>query len=437
MAFWSNLLKVLADDAGITANTTESDPDSIGGNVYSPGDPEGVDLSSFADVGLEESRSLPSLQPSPWDGWPADWNLPNWHGSRFNELIDIAWACLDINASVLSTMPVIRQRAGTVLSPKTWMANPDPLIYTSWEEFAKQLFWDFMCGEAFVLVTEWTWDGAPLRFRVVPPMHMDVTVRGGTREYRLGGPSGRLLEPGEVLHVRYKSTTMGARGVGPLESAGGRMLTAGVLAKYTREIAETGGISVQTLETDQELEPEEADAVAERWIASRMKKLAVPPVLDRNLKLQDHRSVTPRDLAMLEISQFTEARIAVLLGVPPFLVALPNASGGGESLTYQNVGQLFTFHDRASLRTKAQHVMAALSYWLLPRGQKLELNRDEYTRPPFTERATAWVALVEAGIMTVEEVREAERLAGDPDQPGESDEDDGPSGALALVGGDE
>ena len=29
---------------------------------------------------------------------------------------------------------------------------------------------------------------------------------------------------------------------------------------------------------------------------------------------------------MLEIAQFTEARIAVLLGVPPFLVGLP--SGG-------------------------------------------------------------------------------------------------------------
>jgi hypothetical protein len=64
------------------------------------------------------------------------------------------------------------------------------------------------------------------------------------------------------------------------------------------------------------------------------------------------------------------------------------------------------------LKTKASHVMSALSWWALPRGTAAELNRDEYTRPPFAERMDAWVKAVTAGIVSPDEVRTAERFSG-------------------------
>jgi HK97 family phage portal protein len=357
---------------------------------------------------------------SPWSGWPAEWAVPNWDfGSRFNELVDVAWACLDLNASVLSAMPVYRTRGGDVIEPTSWMTNPDPTIYTSWHEFAKQLFWDYQLGEAFVLPVARGFDDRPLTFRVVPPWMMHVEMKGGVREYRLGGQSGPDVSD-EILHIRYKSSTDGAHGVGALECAGGRMLTAGVLAKYVREIASTGGVPAYTLETDQSLSEDEAQDLLNQWVASRAMNLGAPPVLDNNVTLKTHLAMSPKDMAMLELNEFTEARIAVLLGVPPYLVAL--AQSNGDSTPYANVTQVFDFHDRASLKTKATHVMSALSYWALPSTQRAELNRDEYTRPPFAERAEAYVKLVAAGIMSVDEVRTAERL-------------NGPAPALAITGG--
>ena len=86
-----------------------------------------------------------------------------------NKLIDTAWNCLDLNASVLASMPVYRMSSGQVGPPMSWMTNPDPMVYTSWQEFAKQLFWDYQMGEAFVLPMAHAADGYPLRFRVVPP----------------------------------------------------------------------------------------------------------------------------------------------------------------------------------------------------------------------------------------------------------------------------
>lgn len=374
------------------------------GNTDSPGDPEGVTI----EGDVRETRSLPKLLPSPWAGWPAEWAVPNWDfGSRFNELVDVAWMCLDLNASVLSSMPVYKTRSGNVVPPETWMTNPDPQIYASWAEFAKQLFWDFQLGEAFVLPMAFFSDGFPMRFRVIPPWVMNVEMRNGVRQYKLGGVNG-VDVTADILHIRYKSTTADARGVGPLESAGGRMLTAGILAKYIREIAETGGMDDRTLETEQELAPEEAQDLMEQWYESRTQNLGVPPVLDRGLKFKTHQRMSPKDMAMLELGQFTESRITNLLGVPGFLVDLP----GGDDMTYSNVSQVFDFHDRRYLRTAAVHVMSALSNWSLPRGQAAELNRDEYSRPAFNERADAWVKLKDAGLVTVEQFQAAERLMG-------------------------
>jgi phage portal protein BeeE len=152
-----------------------------------------------------------------------------------------------------------------------------------------------------------------------------------------------------------------------------------------------------------------AQQLLDAWMTARAANIGAPPVLDNGVTLKTHQHMSPRDMAMLEISQFTEARIAVLLGVPPTMVALPS----GDSMTYSNVQQIYDFHDRASLRPFATDVMAALSGWALPRGTNAELNRDEYTRPSFETRADAWVKLVMAGMVSVDEYRKAERFAGE------------------------
>jgi HK97 family phage portal protein len=404
VGFWSKLWGTGVDETP-NANAPGVPPASVGMIDYTPGDPDGVEFSG--DIATR--TALPFLQPSGWDGWPAEWGTPEWDfNGRFNELVDIAWACLDLNARVLSTMPVYKTRSGEIVEPSTWMTNPDPSIYSSWHEFAKQLFWDYLLGEAFVLPVARGRDGYPLTFRVMPPWSIWVEMSGGMRVYRLGGELGPDVTD-EILHIRYKSTTADARGVGPLEIAGARMLTAGVLAQYVRNMAATGGVPDYTLETEQALNGTKAQQLLDAWMTARAANIGAPPVLDNGVTLKTHQHMSPRDMAMLEISQFTEARIAVLLGVPPTMVALPS----GDSMTYSNVQQIYDFHDRASLRPFATDVMAALSGWALPRGTNAELNRDEYTRPSFETRADAWVKLVMAGMVSVDEYRKAERFAGE------------------------
>lgn len=400
MAFWSRWLS----GAGAVPNATAGDPDSVG-PTYRAGDPDGLVVVDD-DVLPVGNRTV--FVPSPWDGWPASWAAPAWQqlGPKYDELVDTAWAALDLNSTVISAMPVYRTRDGAVLPPLTWMTNPDPDIYTSWAEFAKQLFWDWQMGEAFVLPMGVGADGWPNRFRVIPPWLIEAKMVGARRTYTLG----KLDVTEEILHIRYKSTTDEARGTGPLAAAGTRLVAAGVLARYASELAQGGGVPKYVLETDAELTPEQANELKEQWWASRMADLGQPwkpAVLSGGAKARPLQ-LSPEDMSLLGLAQYTEARISNLLGVPPFLLGLP----GGDSMTYSNATSLFDFHDRRYVKPAATHVMSALSGWVVPRGQAVELNRDEYTRPPLNERADAYVKLAGVGALSAEEIRIMERFNG-------------------------
>jgi HK97 family phage portal protein len=422
MGFWDWLT-----GAGATPNSTIGAPPSVGPG-YRAGDPHQFE---FEDAPGPPQNRMAAVVTSPWDGWPAQWATPAWsNNSQLQELTDVAWAALDLNASVLSAMPVYRVRNGQVLPPTAWMANPDPDVYTDWSEFAKQLFWDFQAtGEAFVLPMARAADGWPYALRVIPPPLVTAEMAGGRRAYKIGS----IDVTDEILHVRYKSTTDMARGVGPLESGRSRLVHLSVLARYASEIAD-GAVPKFILATDQLLTAQQARDLLEQWWASRMSNAGEPwkpAVLSGGVKAQPLQ-LTPQEMNLTEQAQLSEARIAVLLGVPPFLLGLPT----NESMTYSNVSQVFDFHDRRYLKTAATRVMSALSGWALPRGQSVELNRDEYSRPALLERAQAYQILSAIpDVLSGAEIRVMERLV-DADLP-TSAIDDGEDlvAAEALTGG--
>jgi HK97 family phage portal protein len=396
------------DDVVPNENDPASVPPSTVGpdQLVTPGDPHGV---AFAgdDPPLVSSRII----PSPWSGWPADWWPPYWGsgGSSMASLTDTAWGAIDLNASVLSTMPPYLVNAAPTLNAD-WLNNPNPDVYTSWEEFAKQLFWDYQAaGEAFVLATAHYSTGWPSRFHVVPPWMVTVELRDGLRRYAIGAADVN----GDILHIRYQSTTDQAHGTGPLDAGRARLVAAQMLGQYAYKLAAGGGIPAGVLNHPEELSAEQAQLLQAQWVAARMSTIGEPAVLSGGLTWAATQ-LNAKDMALVELSQFNESRIAVLLGVPPFLLGLPS---GGDSMTYANTVSLFDYHWRAGLRPKAQAVMAALSEWALPRGTRVELNRDEYIRPePYQRAQTAQILFnivdptTGERAMTVDEIRAAERL---------------------------
>jgi HK97 family phage portal protein len=374
----------------------EAAPGTVGPPSATPGDPHGV----VADGDANPQTLLQVPRAQPWSGWPAEWQTPWW--GHAEQLADTAWACVDLNASVLSAMPPYLVGAPPTLDA-SWIVNPNPDVYSSWEEFLKQLAWDYQLGEAFVLATAWYATGWPARFHVVPPWAVQVEIREGLRTYRIG----EVDVTRDILHLRYRSSVDQAHGTGPLDAARTRLVAEGLLRRYVAGFASSGGIPASILEHPEELTAEQSAALQAQWVQARLSHIGEPAVLSGGVTWRPTQ-VNPKDAAAVELMQITGTGIAVLFGVPPFLVGLPS---GGDSMTYQNVQGLVSHHWRTSLLPKAQTIMSGLSQWALPRGTTVELNRDAYVQAEPLERAQTWQILNGMGVASIDEIRAAERLS--------------------------
>ena len=194
------------------------------------------------------------------------------------------------------------------------------------------------------------------------------------------------------------------------------MVAATALQRYASNVIASGGVPYYVITHPNELSGKQVTDLQEQWWASRMNNLGMPAIMSGGITIEPLQ-ISPEDMALVDLAQYTDSRIATMLGVPPFLVGLPS---GGDSMTYSNVTALFDYHWRAGLRPKVSPVVHALSQWALPRGTDVEVNRDEYVRPGPLERAQTYDILTRIEVLTPDEVRELERFAlhvRHPDQP--------------------
>lgn len=351
----------------------------------------------------------------PWSGWPVEWNTPTWGADVGIESIigrvSLVFGCIDLNSSIMSTMPPYRLQGSTVINPLPWMANPQPEVYTGWTEALKEIamcYWG--AGEVFLWATSRYADGTVRTFVMLNPGWVDVEMDGQTREYEMGG----LDITDDLLHIRYCSWPGVPHGFGPLQALASNLFGVAALEQYQANLAVRGGIPWGVLTAPGNLTETQAIGMRENFVQARLSALGSPAVLSGGVTLTPF-TISPKDMALLELRAFDEIRISTLLGVPPTLMGLPT---GDRSMTYRNAEGIYDFHWRAYLRPKAATIMEAVSHWALPSTQSIELNRDEYVRPSFQERVNAYNVLFniydpvtgQRG-MTIDEIRSAERLA--------------------------
>jgi HK97 family phage portal protein len=381
--------------------------------------PPPVSVGPTTSEGVGNTHVMHPLGPPPvqaWSGWPVEWATPNWGDSvgglaGMINRVSTVFGAIDLNASILSTMAPYRLQSTQVIDSLPWMRNPQPEVYTGWSEAFKQLVFSFMNGEAFLWSTGRYADGTVRNWVVLNPAWIEVDMVGQMRRYMMGG----LDISADVLHLRYASWPGDAHGHGPLEALVWNLFGATALERYQAQLATRGGIPWGVLTAPGNLNQTQAQTLRDNFVQARLSSMGAPAVMSGGVTMAPF-TISPRDMALLELRQFDEARIATLLGVPPTLLGLPT---GESSLVYQNVEAIYDFHWRAYLRPKAATIMEAISGWALTGPQTVELNRDEYVRPAFAERVAGWSTLFNIHdettgerAISIEEIRTAERLAG-------------------------
>lgn len=417
LGFDSARTRALQRDARNQIPNTNDPLGSVGPNV-----PAG-----FGDT--HAMYPIGGLHASAWQGWPVSWaGLPmedlgaavyptggDWSGfgygrhnpSGYLGRVSIVGTCVDLNTRQLASFPIYGVRGVELVKLPSWSTNPQPEIYADWGEMIKAATNSYqLAGEIFLWSTARFATGFPARFVVLNPTRVEVEIDGAEIVYLL---DGEQLDSADVLHIKYQSIPSRLRGVGPLQWLGRNLISAAALEAYATSIATHGVWAV--LKHPANLSATQAEDLKARWMGARASADGAPAVLSGGVEFEA-LTLSPHDMALVDLKIFDEQRICSAFGVPPFLAGLEQPGG----MTYANAISLFDYHWRATLRPMAQTIASALSSWALPGDVRIEFNRDEYVRGDLGSRATAYAVL--NGItdgegrpaLTVDEIRMAERF---------------------------
>ena len=371
----------------------------------------------FGDTHVNYSISNPPVEAQAWQGWPVGWDTPNWAGQSSQKLVSTLGTCIDLNTREVASFPVYGMKGVQVTRLPEWSNNPEPEIYSDWVEAAKQVFNTLQStGEAILWATGRAGlhnDGPVARWVCLNPEFVNIEWADGEVQYSFQGDP---LDSADVVHIKYQSYPMNLRGIGPLEWAARNVMSAAALEQMGSDLATRGGVPWGIIKHPRHLNGPEATELQNRWVTAARSRAGAPAILSGGIELQT-LTISPKEMALLDMRIFDETRIAAALGVPPYLVGLPQ----DQSSPYSNVQGIFDYHWRATLRPLSHTVAAAISYKWLPRGTVLEFNRDEYVKPAMFERAQTYELLnrirdeQDNPAMTVDEIRLAERLL--PNRP--------------------
>lgn len=126
-------------------------------------------------------------------------------------------------------------------------------------------------------------------------------------------------------------------------------------------------------------------------------------------------TITPEQAQFLDTRKFQKSEIALLFGVPPYMVDPTVASSWGSGIEEQN-----SFFTIFSLQKYVVKIEQAISLFLLPGKQFFKFNVDARMRPKTADRYKAHKVGIEAGFLNRDEVRKLEDLEPIPDGLGET-----------------
>jgi HK97 family phage portal protein len=314
------------------------------------------------------------------------------------------WACVDLIASAISTLPLAAYRGGE-LRP---LADLPPILR---QPSATMDLLDFVYatlqsllvrGNAYGLIVDRAGAGLlPSQVELLAPDRVAVNVPNGSIEYRV---DGQEVDPASIWHVKAFCVAGSVVGLSPIAHAR-QAVGLGVAAeRYAAKFFGESAIPSGILTSDQDIRPQQAATLKERWNARHQGNRDIA-VLGNGARFQAI-TIPPEEAQFLETTRANVATVARYFRMQPEMIA----SESGGSLTYSNVEMralhLLTF----TLRPWIVRLETALSA-LLSSTTSVKFNAGALVRTDLLSRYQAHESAIRAGWKLRSEVRELEDLA--------------------------
>lgn len=261
-----------------------------------------------------------------------------------------------------------------------------------WGQWLLSALW---YGDGFAYVPSRDAAGAPK-----PPLWilhpLDVAIRDGA--YWV---SDIELAAGTIIHLRGAPPIVDGRGTGVLDRFAVELAGVAAIRDYVTG-AYGAGVPAGYLKANvPNLTQDQADNLKSRWMAQhggRQRSIAV-----LNATTEFHPLTwSPVDMAAVDFARLSVASVALMFDMEPSMLG-----GSGDSMTYANVEQRQSAFYQLTLLPWIKASEAVLDSQL-PRGTGVTIEVDAILRADSRTRADVEKLYLDAGVLTVDEVRALE-----------------------------
>lgn len=321
--------------------------------------------------------------------------------------LSMVYRAISIHSIAAKQMDIEVYRNGAKIDGPSWLSRPDFRITRP--AFVEQSIVSLATtGNAYWEIKRDS-SGRVMNLESLNPL--DVTIHSkddGQVDYYNLAVAGKVrkLRPEQVQHLSLMRVPGTNYGLGPIQAAKREIKGAIDTRDYSSNWFTESGVPSGVLKSEQVLNADQAVAAKNAWNATAGAKNGVA-VLGNGLSYSPI-FLSPSDAQFIESQNFNVTQIARLFGVPSSLML---ADAGGTSMTYQNVEQDWIGYIRFSLMNYLLEIESAFSE-LLPRGQEAKFNVDALYRSDTLTRYNAYKIGIEAGFLTVDEVRASEIIPG-------------------------
>lgn len=250
-------------------------------------------------------------------------------------------------------------------------------------------------GDGFAYVPQRDTAGAPK-----PPLWqlhpLDVEIRNGA--YWV---SDVELEPGAVIHLRGMLPIVGGRGTGVLDRFAGELASVAAVRDYVTGAFGSGVPAGYLRANVPNLTQDQADALKTRWMAQHGNARRSIAVLNATTEFHP-LTWSPVDMAAVDFARLSVASIAAMFNLEPSMIGAPS-----DSNTYANIESRNTAFYQRTLLPWVKRTEAVLDAQL-PRGTGIHVEIDALLRADSMTRANVEKIYLDAGVLTVDEVRALE-----------------------------
>ena len=321
------------------------------------------------------------------------------------------YRAVQVITTAAAQLPLVVERGGAILTGKDAPAlirQPDPRIGRStW--ITHMVTGLALYGNAYARI-ERDNNGQVIALRPLDPRKVWVSVNPTT--YALVfGVEGKTLTSNDVLHAHLQPAAVSEPfGLGPIQAARADLHGAARIRDYASQWFDGTGQPTGILSSDAATY-EDAIRVRDAW--NGLDADGTPVDQSRNpsrVKVLPKAftysplAINPRDAQWIEAQEFSILQVARLFGVPSTLML---AAPQGGSMTYSNVEQDWISFTRFSLMAYLRPLEEALSA-VTVRGQEVRFNLEALLRSDTKTRYDAYKIALDAGFMTIDDVRALE-----------------------------